>query len=210
MQRKMDQAPGACNDDAATIVTTTKLAEKRSKQFLHEVLYPRGITVISDSRHVGTLKSLQEDLGSNQLALKEALGKAFVELDGSEVAKGFREMKMDSENEAMFEARYHDTFLKSGSISGKLDVVCRYVQPRMIVEGPMQNTWISLPVVTDRRESGIALSTAMWNLVSNIYPDKASEDKDKYFITNHIYAFDAKDEEEQFKILEYYIGRLQG
>jgi hypothetical protein len=60
--------------------------------------------VINDSFYPCTLESLQEDLGSNQLAIKEVLSNVFVELDGSEVAKGFREMKIDSKNEAMYEA----------------------------------------------------------------------------------------------------------
>lgn len=209
MQRKTDQAPNAHGNDAASTVTTTKLAEKRSKQFLYEVLYPRGIKVISDSLRRSTLKSLQEYLGSNHPASKEVLGNAFVELDGSKVTKGFKGMKMDSENEATFEAEYRDTFLKSGC-SGELDAVCRFVQPNMIVEGLTQNTWIPLPVVTDRRESGIALSTTVWDLVSNIYPDKAGEDRGKYFIPDHIYAFNAKDEEEEAKINHYHREGLPG
>jgi hypothetical protein len=197
IQRKIDQAINATNacDNVTSTITTNKLAEKRSKQFLYEVLYPRGIKVINDTFHRGWLKSLQDRLGFNQLALKEVLGNAFVELDESKVARGFREMKYDGQNEAMFEAQYRDTFLKSGSLFGEPDVVCRYVQPKMIVEGPTQNTWIPLPVATDRRESGIAPSTTVWYLVSNTYPDKAGEDEGKYFIPDHIYAFNAKDEE---------------
>jgi hypothetical protein len=80
----------------------------------------------------------------------------------------------------------------------------------MIVEGPMQNTWIPLPVATDRRESGIPPSVMVWHLVTNIYPDKAVEDnKCKYFIPDHIYAFNAKDEE-QTKIKKYQRGGLPG
>lgn len=167
--------------------------------------------MINDSFYPHTLKSLQEDLGSNQLAIKEVLSNVFVELDGSEVAKGFREMKIDSENKAIYEAEYRDTFLKSDSRSGKLDVVCCYVQPKIIVEGPMQNTWIPLPVVTDHRESGIAPSIIVWHLVTNIYPDKAIDDNQyKYFIFDHIYTFKAKDEEKEFKIDKYQRGGLPG
>ena len=86
----MDQAHNAHDNDAASIVTTTKLAEKRSKQFLYKVLYPRGIKVISDSLRRSTLKSLQKYLGSNYPASKEVLGSAFVELDESKVAKGLK------------------------------------------------------------------------------------------------------------------------
>jgi hypothetical protein len=202
MQRKLDQAPRAHNTETS-ITVTTKLAEKRSKQFLQEVLYPRSIKVISDSLHRGMLKSLQKDLRFNQLALKDILRGAFVELDAPEVVKDFEAIVQNSENEAMFEAEYRDTFLKNGGFRN-LNVVCRYIQPRMIVEGQMQNTWIPPPVVIDRRESGIAPSTTVWNLVSNIYPDKVGDDRDKYFIPDHIYAINAKDEGEKAKIRQYH------
>ena len=124
----MDQAPNAHDNDDASIVTTTKLAEKRGKQFLYEVLYPRGIKVISDSLRRSTLKSLQEYLGSNHPASKEVLGNSFVELDGSKVTKGFKGMKMDSENEATFEAEYCDTFLKSVAPESSTSFVASFSQ----------------------------------------------------------------------------------
>ena len=45
-------------------------------------------------------------------------------------------IKTDNANEAMYEGIYHDLFLKTGALFGKHDVVRRYIQPTMIVDGP--------------------------------------------------------------------------
>jgi hypothetical protein len=213
MQRKMDQAPTAHGKNTTTIATTATLAKKHSTRFVEEVVHPRGIKLIEDSRHHQALDLLQQSLNNpNQLVLKQALGNAFVELDASEVAKGFGKMKLYRPNEATYEAEYHDTFLKNGGRFGKLDVVCRCVQPRMIVNGPQKNTWIPLPIATNRRESGIVPSIMVWDLVKNAYPDKTrdSTEQGQYFIPDHIYAFTAKDKEEREKIDVYQEERLPG
>ena len=70
----MDQAPTAHRNNThslTTIKTMKRLADKHSEEFLHEVLYPRGIKVKINSLHRDMLKSLQGDLGSNQLAFKK-------------------------------------------------------------------------------------------------------------------------------------------
>ena len=63
MQCKMDQAPIAhsnSNPSLTTIKTINKLADKHSEEFLHGVLYPWGIKVISDTFDSNALESLQK------------------------------------------------------------------------------------------------------------------------------------------------------
>jgi hypothetical protein len=164
MQRKMDQAPNmpSASNNATPIA---KLAEKQSKKFLSAVLNPRDITMIHNTTSGSkALRSLRELLGSpDEAALKRDLGKAFVGIDVSDIAHEFMELLIDSENEAMFEAKYRDTFLKSGGSIGKLNNICRFIQQKVIVEGPSQNTWIPLPALADRRISGIFPSTRYGN-----------------------------------------------
>src|SRR5437764_21650 len=51
----------------------------------------------------------------------------------------------------------------------------------------------------------------VWDVVSKVYPDKVgeSEDQDKYFIPDHLYAVNGRDEAEQFRI-RFYLKDLPG
>jgi hypothetical protein len=60
-----------------------------------------------------------------------------------------------------------------------------------------------LPVTTDRKDSGIAPSKLVWELVSVTYPAKVGKSTDKYFFPDHIYAANGEDEEERAKIMCY-------
>jgi hypothetical protein len=181
----------------------TELAEKHSELFLPQVLHPRGIKVISETVDAGALESLQIHLGRpDRSEVKQVLGTAFVEFDTSEVIKMFRAMGRNEDNEAMHEAEYRTHFLKRG-LHGSPGAVCRCIQKKMIVDGSEQRTWIPLPVVIDRRESGIPPPTMIWDSVGEVYPDKVGESKsqDKYFIPDHLYAVNGRDEAEQSKIM---------
>jgi hypothetical protein len=160
----------------------------------------RGIKVIM-SHDLNALESLQKHLGSPSLSeLKRVLGNAFGELD-AEAAKVFSAMTSNGENEAMHESKYRKYFLKEG-FYGSSNAVCLRIQPRIIIEGEEQHTWIPLPVAIDRRESGIPLPTMLWDLVSRAYPRKVS-DKDKHFAPDHAYAVNGKDKDETTKIMLY-------
>jgi hypothetical protein len=203
MQLKMDQQSNP--QSRPSVPSITKLAEKHSEDFLQQVLHPRGIKVISDSLYCGELKSLQERLGSpDRSALTQALGDAFVEFDASKAVRVFGAMKMNGENEAMHEAEYRKYFLKSG-FYGNINTVCCCIQKKMVVEGSEQRTWIPLPVVIDRRESGLLPTKVVWDILSKVYPGKVGDtkSKDKYFIPDHLYAVNGKDEAEQDKIKSY-------
>jgi hypothetical protein len=197
MLRKMDQQ--------SSVPTTTKLAEKNSKDFLQQVLHPRGIRIISETLVRQALESLQKYIGyPGQLELKQELGDAFVEFDTSAAAKVFEAMEKHNQNEATHEVEYRRYFLKSGPY-GSINTVCLCAQKKMIVDGSEQRTWIPRPVVTDRRKSGLAPSTMVWDFVHKVYPGKAgnSKDQDKYFILDHIYAVNGRDEAEQDTIALY-------
>ena len=192
-------------DQQSSVPTTTKLAEKNSKDFLQQVLHPRGIRIISETLVRQALESLQKYIGyPGQLELKQELGDAFVEFDTSAAAKVFEAMEKDNQNEATHEVEYRRYFLKSGSY-GSINTVCLCVQKKMIIDGSEQRIWIPRPVVTDRRESGLAPSIMVWDFVHKVYPGKAgnSKDQDKYFIPGHIYAVNGRDEAEQDTIALY-------
>jgi hypothetical protein len=191
-------------DEQSSVPTITKLAEKNSKDFLQQVLHPRGIKIISGFLVRQALESLQKDIRiPDQLELKQELGDAFVEFDTSAAAKVFEAMEKDNQNEAMHEVEYRKYFLKSGPYRS-INTVCRCVQKKMIVDGSEQRTWIPRPVVTDRRKSGLAPSTKVWDFVHKVYPGKAgNKDQDKYFIPDHIYAVNGRDEAEQETIALY-------
>ena len=79
MQRKMDQQSNLQSRNNQSVPTTKKLAEKNSKDFLQQVLHPRGIKIISETLIRHALESLQERIGSpDQSELKQVLGNAFV------------------------------------------------------------------------------------------------------------------------------------
>jgi len=52
----------------------------------------------------------------------------------------------------------------------------------------------------------------VWELISVAYPDKVGNStvKDKYFITDHIYAANGEDGEERAKIESYALMQLPG
>jgi hypothetical protein len=210
MQRKMDQQTNPQNRKAPT-VTTDKLAEKHSEAFLQQVLYPRGIKVTDAAFDNTALESLREHLGNpEQSELKQVLGNAFVEFDVEEAALVFATMERHGENEAMHEAEYRRYFLKSG-LYGSINTVCRCIQKKMIVDGSKQRTWMPLPAVIDRRESGIIPSTMVWDIVNKAYPGKVGNSKgqDTYFIPDHLYAVNGRDKMEQDNINSY-VGHLPG
>ena len=89
MQRKMDQLPTMRKGAATMMTRTSKLPDKQSRCFLAEVLHPRGIKV-TDYESFGELEILQKNISFDLLVAKKFLGKAFIELDESEVMNVFK------------------------------------------------------------------------------------------------------------------------